>query len=498
MLKKYFIPGLIAVGLFGVWAVLYASAWGPGLIDWDSFNYLSAARNLAAGEGLTIPLDPENTTPMVHYPPLFPVVLAGFELLSVDAMAAARWLNALLFGVTAVLLGLTVRKITRSQGLGLLAAALLVLARDMVLVFAYALSEPLLLALTAASLWFLGKYLEDGELKPLLLASLLAAGAFLTKYGGAANVIAVGVSVLVMGKKRFWSRVGWAALAVGVGALPGSLWTLRNYLLTETFNNRALGSTTLHKNQWVKLYFSVYGWFVPFQILDWNEKVIIIASVLIAGGAIALLAYDLYRKEGRAALSGLGQRLDRTALSYLIFGGAYAAVVVGSKIYVDPAIPFDSRIWSPLFLCLIVILMYVAKGFLNHGARWRKAAVGVGLAYLAAYSAVGFVSAVPTAHRNGLGLNRRGVLQAESVNKLIELTGEQTIYSDYPTAMYLLTGQTGYKFAQLKGNEIPAEGVVFASFRAIEYGQEYIEVYGKYLAVLVEDRIAEVYWYFPP
>lgn len=498
MLKKYFLPGLIAVGLFGVWGVAYATKWGPGLIDWDSFNYISAARNLATGKGLTIPLDPESNTPMTHYPPLFPVVLAGFELLSMDAMTAARWLNAALFGVTAALLGLTVRRITRSEGLGLAAALAFVLARDMVVAFAYALAEPLLLALTAGSLWYLGKYLEEEELKSLLLASLLAAGAFLTKYGGAANVIAVGVGALAVGKKRFWSRLGWAALAVGVGTLPGSLWTLRNYLLTGTFNNRALGSTALLKQQWVKLYFNLYGWLVPFQVLDWNEKVIIISSVLIAGGMVALFLYDHYRTAGKFTFNGWVKGIDKTAISYLIFGAAYAAVVIASKVYVDPAIPFDSRIWSPLFLCLMVVLMYAAKAFLRHGARWRRAAVGIGLVYLAVYSAAGFAHTLPTAHRNGLGLNRRGVLQAESVGKLVELSGQEMVFSDYPTAMYLLTGQTGYKFAQLKETPIPAEGAVFASFRAIAYGQDYVEAYRDYLSLLVKDKIAAVYWYLPP
>lgn len=496
--KNYFYILLILIGVFGVWGVIYATAWGPGLLDWDSFNYISAARNLAAGKGLVIPADPVSNNPMVHYPPLFPILLAGFEALSVDAMTAARWLNAFLFGLTAVLLGLTVDKVTQSQGFGLLSAGLFVLAEKMVVVYAYALSEPLLLALTVLSIWYLGKYLEEEKTQDLYLASLMAAGAFLTKYGGAANVIAVSISLIFVGSKGLRTRVGRAATAGVIGVLPGVLWTWRNYALTGSFNNRDLAAYVLEKKQFVFAYFTVYGWFAPFKILDWNESLIFLLSILAAGAVLGALAYDGYRAEGEFRLGALLRSIHPIAISYALFGLCFAGVVFTSKSFVDPAISLDSRMLAPLFPSLIVLLMVTAAALLSGNGVWRKGLAGLAMIYLIVFSLVGFVGEVPHIHNTGLGLNRKGVLQAESINTLIELSGQEMIYSDYPAGMYLLTGGTGYRFAQLTGNVIPPEGVVFASFRAIGYGQDYIDHYRDDLTLVVKDKIAEVYWYTPP
>src|SRR5512142_1191279 len=101
----------IAIGMFLVW---YSTVWGAGLIS-DSFQYAAAARNLAHGNGFTLPYGDGELIPMTKYAPMFSIVLSGIELFGVSAIFGARILNTLLFGVNIVLIFLSTKKLTHSN-----------------------------------------------------------------------------------------------------------------------------------------------------------------------------------------------------------------------------------------------------------------------------------------------------------------------------------------------------------------------------------------------
>src|SRR5512133_819025 len=106
----------IAIGMF---LIRYSTVWGAGLIS-DSFQYAATARNLAHGNGFTLPYGDGELLPMTKYAPLFSILLAGFELFGVGAIFGARILNALLFGVNVILIYLSTKKVTRSEIFSLL------------------------------------------------------------------------------------------------------------------------------------------------------------------------------------------------------------------------------------------------------------------------------------------------------------------------------------------------------------------------------------------
>jgi len=69
---------LILISVIGVAIIIYTTNWGIGLFGRDSFNYISAARNLAGGGGYVFPLDNDTVAPITHYPPLLSMILAVF------------------------------------------------------------------------------------------------------------------------------------------------------------------------------------------------------------------------------------------------------------------------------------------------------------------------------------------------------------------------------------------------------------------------------------
>src|SRR5262245_38410829 len=103
----------VLVTLAGLAVVLLLFATRPGLgVGPDSTTYLDAARHLRQGEGLVVLEGSHGTRPLSHYPPLYPALLALAGTASADALAGARALHALLFGVNVLLVGLLIRRAT--------------------------------------------------------------------------------------------------------------------------------------------------------------------------------------------------------------------------------------------------------------------------------------------------------------------------------------------------------------------------------------------------
>jgi 4-amino-4-deoxy-L-arabinose transferase-like glycosyltransferase len=111
--------GVMAAGL-----ALYASApFGAG-IGADGLDYLSTAENLSQGRGFV----DFAGQPYQLWPPLYPLILAASARLSGSSVfEAARWFNALSFGLAVALAGALLRRALPERPLWAALAALVVL-----------------------------------------------------------------------------------------------------------------------------------------------------------------------------------------------------------------------------------------------------------------------------------------------------------------------------------------------------------------------------------
>ena len=141
---------VLLISLIGFCLVLQATPEGAGLSD-DSIAYIAGARSMVAGHGYREAWLASNQ-PVTHFPPAFPSVLAFFGFLGIDPLHAARFVNALLFGLSAGLLGILAWRMTPSLTAGLVLAGLFVLSGDLLQVHAVAMSEPLFIFLSLLSL----------------------------------------------------------------------------------------------------------------------------------------------------------------------------------------------------------------------------------------------------------------------------------------------------------------------------------------------------------
>ena len=189
--------------------------------------HISVARSLLAGDGFMQIIH----GPMVNWPPLYPLLLAAATFFTFDPHAVAGPVNAVIFALTVLLVGLWLRQRLASRFLALWACLATMLAFPLVREASWASTEPLFILMSVLSLMHLDKFIREGREPSLLWAAAFAALACLTRYMGIALAAA---SVLLLasqpggGGLRKARRIALYSL---IALTPVCLWMTRNFVL---------------------------------------------------------------------------------------------------------------------------------------------------------------------------------------------------------------------------------------------------------------------------
>ena len=216
---------LAAAAALGAGLVLLRlGSYGPGM-GWDPVNYITAARNLLAGNGLV-----DLIRPMVSWPPLYPAMLAGGGLFGLDPYAVAGPLNAVIFGLTVLVAGWWLGRHLQSRFLWLWGCLSIALALPLVEIASEAMSEAAFILFVTLSLTQVDAHLGRGGRASLIRAAAFSALACLTRYMGASVILAV-VPLLLAARVAPREKMKRIAVYTLIAAAPVGLWMLRNYLL---------------------------------------------------------------------------------------------------------------------------------------------------------------------------------------------------------------------------------------------------------------------------
>ncbi len=216
---------LAAAAALGAGLVLLRQAsYGPGM-GWDAVNYITAARNLLAGDGLV-----DLIRPLVSWPPLYPTMLAGGGLFGFDPYAVAGPLNAVIFGLTVLVAGSWLRRHLHSRFLWLWGCVSIALALPLAEIASEAMSEAAFILFVTFALTQIDAHLGGGGRASLIRAAAFSALACLTRYLGASVLLAV-VPLLLATRVAPREKMKRIAVYTLIAAAPVGLWMLRNYLL---------------------------------------------------------------------------------------------------------------------------------------------------------------------------------------------------------------------------------------------------------------------------
>lgn len=366
---------LVALGAFTLSQFLRATEpRGMGLRT-DSVRYLWSAENLARGVGLGRENGDRQFVATTHWPPLYPILLAGFNAASLPIDQSARWLGALAAAGMIVTFGFFVYKLSGdSPEFAVLGAGLLMTMPHFWDTALYAMTEAPYLLWSLLALLLLGRYIETGQRSWLVTSALMQAAAFLTRYVGGALLAACAVGLLLI-PAWAWRRKFMAAFWMGLIAVaPSALWFIRNLAYTGAATNRTLELHPIAPAEWSALAGALRAWLNP---LDDLASITPVRLLTIAVLALLAAGFALHHAGPQAI-----NRRPALAMLTLTATLAYAAMTVAARLLFDPFIPLDEqRILLPFFVGGLALLIYALHRILDWSARYGTAA-RVGLSTL--------------------------------------------------------------------------------------------------------------------
>jgi hypothetical protein len=341
-----FLIGVIAAGM-----MLVATTRGASLSS-DSLIYLNSSRNLVQGHGITRLSGPTGFKPITHYPPFFPLMLAGLQLLGLGVSTSARVVSTLAFGATAALTVVAVRAFGGGRWSSLIAGLFVAVSPVLVDIYSWAMSESIYLVFGLLAMLVLGAYRHNRSILFLVTAALAASLAYLSRYIGLSLVGAGALVVAVEAEVPLARRLRHAGLYLLVGLAPTGAWMVRNLVLTGYLSNYSLVFHPPSLSVLKKPLAVLWEWLVPFPFTH--------ASLIVVVGAICLLLVGIVfwalrghaRPVGRLAALARGGGPLAFLLVYLV---TYTTSVALSIAFLGITIPVDQRLACPVYLSALIL-----------------------------------------------------------------------------------------------------------------------------------------------
>jgi hypothetical protein len=464
--KLLFVLALLAISLGGMLALWRSTPFGLGLVN-DSSYYVEGAANLLAGKGFVRFSGGGELKPITHFPPLFSLTLAGFGLAGMDLLAGARLLITLLFGLDILLVGVSVYQISRSSLFAIFGALILACSDVFLGVYSLALSEPLFLTLMLVAFLVLAESFTRGEWYWPLLAGFLLSLAYLARYAGISLFVTAFLAIFILQStsptlrpgKGFFHRIPFreSLLLLAGACLPVLAWNLYNLFmsLTGSLSNRQVAWHPVSFKVLFEALKNLLTWGAPddfLRSLPLSGRLLSLSSLLLLPALLGWLGWVVWRRlkkpEGFQVLAdSLG-----LAFTYALHILVYLAFLVISLSFFDASTPLDDRILSVIYLPGIILFasglawMWKKLGSqppLVRGAAIYRWLLGTFCLLFLLFSARDGSAAVKQLSAQGQGFAHQGWRESQTI-RAIQNWPDIMVYSNKPTAIYLLTGRNAY------------------------------------------------------
>ena len=356
--KKWYLYALIGISfLIGTGTIFYTTAVAPWAFS-DSAVYIWSARNLASGIGLVVQNTVGGYDPMTWFTPLFPVLVSIPVSLGADAVQAARWINAVSFGLLLSLAGYMTWRSGKSIIASIAAVILLLVQPGILKIFSGAISEPLFLVFTLAAIFAAYLAVLSPERKGLwLLGGTLAGLSFLIRYTGIALIGAVLVAAIfpkVALKERI-RHFAWAALP---SLLPAVIWFIITARVSGSLGGRHFildQSIFSESSKYFQALWEVIVHWIPYitrgnQIISPLGKFALMVFLFSCSYAFLLIRFCRTTKQEKTG------RLLLWSNMWIMFSVIYLVFHLFSYLILIEKPDVDMRLLSPIFLSWVMLL----------------------------------------------------------------------------------------------------------------------------------------------
>ncbi len=432
---------LILISIAGLMLMLYVTDQGVSLGS-DSVAYIAAAQNFLKGYGLSWVSAKLEVKPLVHYPPFYPMILAGFELASINAIDAARMVNVIAFALGIFLIGSIIKIATGSNLLAIGGALLMLASGEQVEIHSWGMSEPLFISLSLLGLTLLFLFLRDSKTFYLVFSALVFGWVAITRYIGAVYIFAALVVLVLDTRLEIRARLKNLLLFLVISTSPLALWMMRNFIAVGKISNRTLGLNTETLERDFNVGFrSVMNWFLPLRIVELIQSKFFITigtTIFVLIAALIIITFLHFKarqdKDEMRIVPNPFTVLVVFTLSFL-FGLAFSVLLT------SPTPDVSERILGPAYV-LILMLVVLVIGAAIRTKRWVILLVTIGLVvFLFRNKAVYSYWVVRDIHGGeGRFYTSRGWRNSPVIAEL-EAYPDRIIYTDDIAAVYLLAGR---------------------------------------------------------
>jgi 4-amino-4-deoxy-L-arabinose transferase-like glycosyltransferase len=449
--KAILFVSLSFLSLFGGYFIYKATEVHGMGIRTDSVAYIWAARTLASGNGLGRPDGLGNFKPLTHWPPLYPILLAGFEWIGVDAITGARFLGILSYVLLIFLIGWMLERTTRSVWAAVSGALLCAISPTLIETSVMAMTEPLYIVISLASLLFLSIFLEKKKMPWLISAGFLAGLAFLTRYVGLALILSGGM--VLLSRNSSWRQKIRDVFSFGVvSILPMSLWIIRNMLVAGSSTNRHFAFIPIPKEDFTLLLQTLDGWVKPAASIFAIGSGKIIMGVCVFG--LVLFFLRINQNQDAAPKSNSMILLNGG------YGICYAGMLFLSRFYFDPAITvWEPRMLAPLYLVLMIFLFWGLEKLFFLTEKIHPVVAGA-LAVVAVWGVYTFCALylnetgriVKRFHDHGASLAEVALRESPFIQSVINLP-DAVVFTTNVETFYYFTGRNSFGYQAPLGED---------------------------------------------
>lgn len=399
----------------------------------DSAVYLSSADSPVRGIQLTTNVGEPAGTPLTHYPPLYPILLASAKATGIGFLHAAAAIDLLAYFCSALgVYWFLVR--SEKPAWAVIAVLLLVCAGPIYYADSLVGPDGPAVALMILAMCLASEYLRKGELRILLFCGITLAAALLLRYVCAAFIGAACLAVF-LGERATWRQRFRSTIILGaVSSIPLGIVLLINRLLAGSATDRHAQIHLVKSSTLGDLADNLSAVFLPYQLPVWLRCGLL--------GAAAVLVI-------RSAMSR--QRLGQAVRVAAIFLGAYLLFLLVSMSLFDAATPFDDRILAPA-VALICILgtMLVAMAWERSSSRLGRVATALMLLAGVSVEASHARAVLKISAQAGSAEHLRAQYSA-LLPTIQRLSKNAAIYSNVPFDLYLVTGRNARTLPRLVG-----------------------------------------------
>ncbi|MBI1994859.1 MAG: hypothetical protein HYU31_19300 [Deltaproteobacteria bacterium] len=415
-----------------------ATPWGLGLSP-DSVVYIGAARSLAQGLGFSLPTDSAAMAPVVHYPPLYPALLAMASFSGLNVIAAAKWLNVFLLCANVFLAGIIGYRASGLFPLAILTAGLVATAFPMALVHSMVWSEPLFMVCQSAALLFLLSYFRERACRSLIAAAVATALSILGRYVGVSLVISGAAAILWLGAERWKKKFLDVGIFLAVSSLPIGLWAARNRWVAGTSTNRKIGFHPAGLGELSAAVDAIGAWLSAFWNSPTNIQLVSVCVVVVGGLALGVSRRRLETNDAPANVPGI----KMVSFLMALVAVTYLALLFLTISLFDAQTPVDSRLLAPGYVpsLLFVVSAWTlsAQRGPEHG-RFRFVAPAIGLLVIG-LQLPATLTWLQQHYRQGIGYSSREWQESETIKQLATRMPAAVIYSNAPDVIYALLGR---------------------------------------------------------